>query len=310
LASYTRVEELDTAALADRYRLHDIQVSQLKGGAANSSFRLTALEGDFVLTVCDNHDPASARQLAAHTRLLFTRGIPTAEVVPDRDGELVSITGGKPLLLKRWIEGEVVDPLPEPLLPAAGGLLARLHNLPVDVPDLPVGTRRLSADQEARIADFDDLEFAAWLTERLKVVKEHEARHPRVPVITHGDLFADNLICRGAGSLSVIDWETVSVDDPILDLGMAAVGLAQDGGCLCPDRLGLLVSGYTKIRPLSEEDLDELPVEIVHAALIIAFHRFHRHHVRFPDPEKADLHRKMIDFVASVGTVNRLGGHR
>lgn len=300
MASYTNVEDLDIPAVTDRYQLHNVQVSPLKGGAANSSFQLTAGEGDFVLTVLDNHDPASAQQLATRTQQLFARGIPTTKVIPDRKGDLAPVIGAKPILLKGWIGGEVIDPLPEHLLPAAGKLLAQLHNLPPDVSGMPVGTRRLSADHETRIADFDDLEFATWLTAQLKVVKEHEARHQHTAVITHGDLFADNLICRAGGSLSVIDWETVSLDDPILDLGMAAVGLAQDQGRLSPNRLGLLVTGYTEVRPLPQDDLDELPTQITHAALIIAFHRFYRHHVRFPDPAKADLHRPMMDFVASV----------
>jgi Ser/Thr protein kinase RdoA (MazF antagonist) len=303
LASYTTAEDLDVPAISDRYRLHDVQISPLKGGAANSSFRLTAREGEFVLTVLDNHDPASARQLARRTQQLFALGIPTTEVIPDRDGDLAPIVGAKPVCLKRWIEGEVIDPLPEHLLPAAGALLAQLHNLPTDLsdlPDLPMGTRRLSADHEARIDDFDDLDFASWLTEQLEVIKEHEARHKRAPVIAHGDLFADNIICRPDGSLAVIDWETVSLDDPILDLGMAAVGLAQDQGQLSPDRLHLLVTGYTDVRPLPPGDLDELPTEVTHAAVIIAFHRFYRHHVRFPDPAKADYHRAMIGFVDSL----------
>lgn len=301
MANYTSVEELDLPALTDRYQLSDVRITPLKGGAANSSFRLIAREGDFVLTVLDNHDTVSSQQLAALTQQLFAYGIPTAKVIPDREGALAPVIGAKPVLLKGWIEGLVISPLPESLLPAAGAMLARLHNLPAELPGLPAGTRRLSTDHEALIAEFDDLEFAAWLTAQLKVVKEHEARHQRVAVITHGDLFADNLICRTPESLAVIDWETASLDDPILDLGMAAVGLAQDQGRLDPDRLHLLVTGYTKVRPLPQADLDELPTQIAHAALIIAFHRFYRHHVRFPDPAKADLHRPMVDFVASVG---------
>ena len=82
---------------------------------------------------------------------------------------------------------------------------------------------------------------------------------------------------------------------------MAAVGLAQDQGRLSPDRLHLLAMGYSEVRPLSPDDLAELPTQIAHAALIIAFHRFYRHHVRFPDPAKAGLHLPLMDFVASIG---------
>jgi homoserine kinase type II len=34
--------------------------------------------------------------------------------------------------------------------------------------------------------------------------------------------------------------------------------------------------------------------------LIIAFHRFYRHNVRFPNPERATYHTAMIDLVDSI----------
>lgn len=34
--------------------------------------------------------------------------------------------------------------------------------------------------------------------------------------------------------------------------------------------------------------------------MIIAFHRYHRHNVRFPDPDRATYHEQMITFVESV----------
>jgi len=44
----------------------------------------------------------------------------------------------------------------------------------------------------------------------------------------------------------------------------------------------------------------ELPRDrIEHAALIIAFHRYYRHNVRYPDPERAATYREMTEFVDS-----------
>ncbi|GHE26393.1 hypothetical protein GCM10018781_78550 [Kitasatospora indigofera] len=300
MATYTTLDDLDVPALCSAYGLHDPRLQPLKGGAANSSFQLRTAEGCFVLTVLDNHDPTSAAALADHTRVLFAHGLPTAEVVPEVGGGSTTVIGGKPVLLKRWIEGEVIDPLPEDRLTEAGALLARLHNLPADLTEVPVASRRLSADQQGLIGGFRDRAFAAWLSEQLTVVNEREAGRQRSAVLCHGDLFADNLICRAGGSLAVIDWETISLDDPLLDLGMAAVGLAQQAGRLHPRRLELLVEGYTGVRPLPQEVLDELPMEIVHAALIIAFHRYYRHNVRFPNADRADFHLRMVDFAASV----------
>ena len=275
----------------------------MKGGAANSSFRLdTPHDGRvYVLSALDNHDEPSARHLAAVTRGFARLGLPTVQVVANRDGDDVTVVRGRPFLLKDLIAGEVEDPLPSSLLPAAGELLATLHGFAPDSLDLPVGTRRLSSGHRAAAADFPDRDFAGWLDGQLAEIGRHEAAHRRTPTAIHGDLFADNLIVRPDGQLSVIDWETASLDDPLLDLGMAAVGLCQDAaGHLSVDRLRLLVEGYDRRRHLSPEDRAELPVEIAHAAVIIAFHRYHRHNVRFPDPARATYHRAMVSFVESV----------
>ncbi|WP_069885933.1 phosphotransferase [Streptomyces luteocolor] len=303
MAKYTTLEQVDLPTVADSYGLDDPRLAPLAGGAANSSFRLSTASGEFVLTILDNHDTVSAESLAAHTQALFRLGVPTSAVVPATDGSLITHFDGRPVILKVWTEGRVEQPLPATLLPEAGRILAQLHALPPKSPgltDIPIGTRRLSADHEALIPELPDNEFAAWLTERFNRIHQAEATNRRSRAVTHGDLFDDNIIVRADGSLTVLDWETISLDDPLLDLGMAAVGLAREDGELVPERVKALVSGYEQIAPLSQEDMAALPAEITHAALIIAFHRYYRHNIRFPDPSKSTYHTEMIRFVQSV----------
>ncbi|OEU99900.1 hypothetical protein AN217_21205 [Streptomyces qinglanensis] len=160
----------------------------------------------------------------------------------------------------------------------------------------------------AEIPRFADRDFAIWLSSWLDRVQSVEAGRERRSTVVHGDLFADNVVVRQDGHLSVLGWETISLDDPLLDLGMAAVGLAQEAGILVAARLDALLSGYQDIAPLSEEDAAALPMEIVHAALIIAFHRYYRHNIRFPDPAKSSIHNEMIQFVDSVEKATSLQG--
>ncbi|MCX4570320.1 phosphotransferase [Streptomyces albogriseolus] len=304
MAHYTTAEQIDLAAVAERYGLTGESISPLSGGAANSSFRLTSDQGEYVLTSLDNHDEDTAATLARHTQALHRLGLPTSEVVPAVGGSLVTPVGGRLFMLKKWIAGTVQQPLPLTLLPDAGGLLARLHSLTpgaAGLEDVPVGTRRLSPEHLAAMAGFADQEFAQWLAARLDRVRAAEVGGLRAPCLIHGDLFDDNVIVRDDGGLSVLDWETISLDDPLLDLGMAAVGLAQDeAGLLSTDRLHALLAGYEKSRPLTMADRALLPLEIEHAALIIAFHRFYRHNVRFPNPERETYHRGMVRFTESV----------
>ncbi len=303
MASYTTVDQVDLATVSTRYALDEPRLASLPGGAANSSFRLSASSGEFVLTILDNHDSASAKRLAAHTQAVFELGVPTTEVVPTVNGDLVTMLEGRPAILKYWIAGEVQDPLPLSLLPAAGRILAQIHQLAFHVPklrDIPPGTRRLSVTHESAIPHFADKEFGFWLSAQLERVRRAEANREPAKKLVHGDLFADNLVVSGDGQISVLDWETISLDDPLLDLGMTIVGLGQEGGLLSPVRMDALVAGYREIRALDEADLIFLPIEVINAAVIIAYHRYVRHNIRFPDPSKSESYLEMIKFVGSV----------
>lgn len=304
MATYTNLDDIDLAAVTARYGIHDPDLEPLTGGMANSSFKLRSGSGEFVLTVLDNQDLTGARELAERTQALFQRGVPTTEVIPDVDGCTVSVIDSRPVILKRWIHGEVHDPLPDDLLSPAGRLLARLHGVPTDVPGLPVRTRRLSTKLEAEIDHFPDRGFAQWLTQRFQHVHAREDEMERSSVVIHGDLFADNLLVSPERELFVIDWETASLDDPLLDVGMAIVGLARIDGTLIPHRAQKLVDGYSDIRPLRAEELATVVTETEHAGLIIAFHRYYRHNVRFPDAQKAHIHQELVGFVDSLSNLH------
>lgn len=305
MATYTSADDIDDAAVAASYGLTRLTLEPLGGGAANSSFKATASQGTFVLTILDNHDHASACRLALHTEAMFRLGMPTAEVVHNARGDAVSTIRERPVLLKHWIPGHAAARLTDDGLREAGDMLARLHDLPpAEVPDLPVGTRRLSALHLEAIDEFPDQEFADWLRSGLATVRAQEDRLTDGSVICHGDVFTDNLIVRPDETLAIIDWETVSLDGPLLDLGMTLLGLANENGHLDKERADRVISGYAARRPLNPEQYATLPWEVEHAALIIAFHRYYRHNVRFPDPTKSHIYREMVGFVNSVGRLD------
>lgn len=309
MALYTTADQIDLPTVTERYALTNPSIITLSGGAANSSFRLDADQGQYVLTALDNHDEYTAFALARHTQALHRLGLPTSKIVRARNGSLVIPVDDRLLVLKEWISGSVRQPLPHALLPEAGEFLAHLHALPPQaegLEDVPVGTRRLSAEHLTTIPGFTDQRFATWLTNRLERIRKAEADDRREPRLVHGDLFDDNIVVRDDGHISILDWETISLDDPLLDLGMAAVGLAQDdAGLLSGERFEALLCGYEKTHPLTMADRAALPLEIEHAALIIGFHRYYRHNVRFPNPGRATYHLAMVAFAESVADHSR-----
>lgn len=296
MATYTGLDQLDLPGLAARYGLREVRAEPLVGGAVNSSFRLRSTAGEFVLTVLDGHDAASAVELARRTRMFTALGVPTGDVVPDTAGSFVTAVGPHQVMLKQWLSGDVHTSLPERLLGDAGELLARLHLLPATATGLPSGTRRLS---ETDLADMDtctDRQFRDWVIGTAVLPTPHTGAE----VVCHGDLFMDNLVERPDGSLAVIDWETASIDDPVFDLGMAAVGLCQalEGDRIDPARLTLLLDGYTRLRPLPDADRARLPDTIVESCVLLAAHRYRRRGT-------GRAHRQLIPVAASARTLAR-----
>ncbi|WP_416566169.1 phosphotransferase [Nocardia testacea] len=302
MADYTSLRELNLSAVAHRYGLPELSAEVLAGGAANSSFTVWDGNSKYVLTALDNHTFSSAERLSDLMSTLKLFRFPTCELVADTNGKKVTNFGGRPVVLKHWVEGRVEIPLPDILLSRVGVLMAQLHSLPTDIAGLPLGTRRLTPAHEKTIWDFEDREFGSWLTDRLAGVRD--LRSSRQDAVIHGDLYADNIIIGSDDSLFIIDWETASLDDPMLDLGMAIIGLAVSGGRLSSERARDIIAGYASVCPIAAEDLSLLPQMVEHAALIIAFHRYARHNIRYPDSRYAGLYREMVDLVDSIHLID------
>ncbi|MET8406426.1 phosphotransferase [Streptomyces sp900116325] len=117
--------------------------------------------------------------------------------------------------------------------------------------------------------------------------------------VIHGDFSASNLVL--GDHISVIDWETATWDDPLLDIGMALVSIAPIGTRYDPVRASAFLSGYRESGEDNGMQDQDLLDAIEHAALILAFHRYNRHHLRFPDPSKQNLYKEAVNFAESLG---------
>jgi len=297
MARYTTLEPSDVQRLCRVYGLTVQRVETFDGGMANSSYLVSCLEGPHVLTVLDNHSPDSARALARLLHHLGDEGVSTPSPLATSDGALIVDHEGRPVIVKPYVAGTCFDVLPEQLLPVTGAALAAIHALSVDgIPDVPLYGRRLPADARRRCDAFTDRDFAAWLISSWESVDHITSRDVKA-VLVHGDLFADNIVVGDDRELVILDWETASLDDPLIDLGMAIVGLCRIGGQFHPDRARLLTKGYTASAPGREVGSADLLDAAVYAALVIAYHRYVRHHVTHPDPANQHLYREIPPFI-------------
>ncbi|MFB9686005.1 phosphotransferase [Amycolatopsis plumensis] len=301
MATYSPLATDTLAQLYERFGLSCATAEPLAGGAANTSYLITTVDDrQYVLTVLDNHDTVSATRLARLLRHLVDCGVPTSEPLPDRSGQPVATLANRLFLLKNYLPGTCQTQLPSSALRAAGALLARLREVPPPAFDLPVG-RRLPADALELAEKFADHDFADWVRTHAALGRLPAANQSR-SVLVHGDLAGDNLVLGENGRLAVLDWETAALDLPVVDLGMTLYALCRTDGRFDLARARQLLSGYAEVWPPSGQEWDLLLPAITHAAVLIGYHRYRRHHIRYPDKAKQHLYLEVPPYLADIRT--------
>jgi len=95
------------------------------------AFRLGAPGGDYVLTVLDNHDVVSADRLSPTSPGTIHSWNTDHAVVPTLTAVNRLLLPGRPVILKRWISGRVIEPLPLDRISVCWPMLAQLHMCPI-----------------------------------------------------------------------------------------------------------------------------------------------------------------------------------
>jgi homoserine kinase type II len=267
-----RLDAAGVAAIAVQYGLVVEGSSPLPGGLENSSYLVTTPAGSLVLTVLQKKDPSVAVSYAAFLCSLAEQGLPVPRLLQRRDGGYVASAAGRPVILSEHVAGRSYDPLPARYLPSVGAILARLHSSTKVVcrldPYIRLGDRELD-----ELAACPDPRFGRWaLGWHGRVGHVVESGGRRVP--THGDLFPDNLIVRHSGEIVLVDWDDGALDHPVLDVGMAVLGLCCEQ-VFRWERARLLLAGY---RSVSGADIDaaRLLDATIYVALFTAYQRFRR----------------------------------
>jgi aminoglycoside phosphotransferase (APT) family kinase protein len=149
---------------------------------------------------------------------------------------------GRPFILMERVDGG-------PMLGSSPGLVALLR-----LPDLIVkaqaqlhsldperfldameeqGYRRRhfsSGFRAKRIAQRMERKGFDWLRPAIAWLQEHQPPEQDVRVVCHGDLHGRNALSRGGAVTGVIDWQSVAVADPMLDVGNTMMSIVPSRG--------------------------------------------------------------------------------
>ena len=303
MANITVLPSQEIEHVLGRYNLGTLlSCTPMDGGLANSSVKLVTRSGSYVLSVCDEKEMNDIKRLCAVLEYLEDHHFPTTRVVQTKNGESFIDYQGKPLYVKQFIAGDVVEKLNFLQLGEIGATLASLH----EIPPCPGLLNRFSYGIEC----FDELKDRAsadnyhrWLSSCRKRVAE--ARSEPLPRgFVHGDLFFDNILFANGSLVALLDFEEACDYFTIFDLGMTAVGCCAPGGSFSLEMAAALVEGYQSRRRLEDSERRLLQLHIEYGAAATSFWRYRQYNMRNPDPQMKDHYHAMVEIAQQVQSID------
>lgn len=299
MANYSNPSFEDISEIFASYGLQLVSSTPLDGGMTNSSFKLTDIKGDdYLFTVLDNHDAASAQNLVATLEYLRSQNFPAETFcVQEENGAALSEWNGTPCLLKPFIQGSPLHQSDDIPAFALGQMMGFLHTLNKPYPKhLNSHTRRIPENWEAELG-FHDCYDLKHLLSRVTTFEKLPDFTLNAPVMCHGDLFLDNVIRSDEGPMFVIDWETACIDHPLVDVGATLTSFrlqtAHRGEAPIAEIKSFgegydLATGY-------RFSVTDLIRATDYMGSYFAYMRYVRHNITHPDATKADCYKEIVE---------------
>ena len=310
MATYTQLNKQDIQSLADNYDLRVIKFLPIDGGSGNSSYILKTEKSSYVLTVCDDKKIDEVFKMGQLLLLLETHNIPCNRLILPVNSEILTTfttaDGVKPVMLKNYIEGQVIKQLDETMLFEVGRQAAQLNQ--ISPPDYLPTNHSYGRQFFSRAIGLNiDAKYESWLSEEIDYLEQNISENlPRG--LIHGDLFYDNLLFDPSSSMpggfkAIIDFEDACHYHLIFELGMGILGTCINDLTVNLDKARSLVNGYEKIRPLIKIEKESLQLFVRYAAVATSYWRFNKYNIEEPSQHKANHHLQMMNIAKSVSEI-------
>jgi len=289
---YAQLDRSAVEGLAGRFGIdHITAFSVMDGGHENTSYCVETNSGRYVLTHFDQKSLKHATNLANLLVYLIDQGIRTSPVIVPSNEPIVVLHSEKPVMLKRYVDGDVTANLTGNMLVQLGEEMARLHKIPAPAylpQSFPYGRSYFPEVINSNLGHA----YIGWLSEKNSYLQERIPHHLPMALI-HGDVFFDNMIVQGDQLMAIIDFEEACHYYRSFDLGMVIVGACRDRQDISFEKAGQFIRGYQKETTLQSIERDSLKAFAVYAAVATSFWRFRHYHLRRPEPRFYDEHVEM-----------------
>ena len=293
MAQYTVLNATEVQTILSQYGTEKvISFKVLSGGSENTNYLVNTNNNSFVLTICEQKSTEETTELASLLEYLKCNKFSTSILVKTTTGTLITVWNDKPVMLKAFIEGDIVEDLSEDLLIYLGKELAKLHQ--IKAPDyLPKAVAYgLERFDEVQVYA-PETEFYKWLKSTQNYIENHI--HPDLPkALIHSDIFYNNIICSNDGKrATIMDFEEACYYYRVFDIGMMIIGTCSNKKTIDLTKVASLLEGYSQKIKLLEIEKKVLKTFTVYAAAATAFWRHQNYNYVNVIPQMKDHYLEM-----------------
>jgi len=267
MAVYTHLEDEQLKSLLAEYAVGElVSAKPIAEGVENSNYLLTTSQNRFILTLYEKRvkkdDLPFFLGLMQH---LAQGGIECPLPVVRRDGGLLSHAADRPAAMVSFLKGKSLRRFDNEHLSALGEAMAKMHLAGEGFAlqrENALAPNRLSPLFESVQSRVD--EFLPGLKDALAAEIEAMQRWPQLGLprgVIHADLFPDNVFFEDDHLSGLIDFYFACNDYLAYDLAIAFNAWCFENHVdFNITKAQHLISAYHRIRPLSEAELDALPL--------------------------------------------------
>jgi homoserine kinase type II len=274
MAVYTDVSAEDLARFLAGYDIGELLAYKgIAEGVENSNFLLHTGAGNFILTLYERRvAEADLPFFLALMEHLASRGITCPQPVKNRQGKVLGKLAKRPAAIVTFLDGLWIRRPSAAHCAALGEALARLHLAGADFAmtranALSVGGWRALYEGCRERAHKVERNLEELVAAELEILQREWPRDLAQGII-HADLFPDNVFFLGEKLSGLIDFYFACNDTLMYD-----VAICLNAWCFETDHSynvtkgRALLTSYAKIRPVSPDEWDKLPLLARGAAL-------------------------------------------
>jgi homoserine kinase type II len=283
MPNYADLNPGDIMQIMQVYGIHSVDsYSILSGGSENTNYAVTASAQKYVLTLCEQKSTQQARELVDLLDYLAAHNFETSQVIHTSTNEPISHWHQKPVIVKRFLAGNIMPVLPNTILTEVGRQMGKLHSL--DAPNYLPSSLSYGRESFQQVQEYmPDSAFGKWL-EGIHTYIAAYCLEDLPNSLIHSDIFYSNVIVStDLKTARIMDFEEAAQYYRVFDLGMAIIGLCENEKKIDLQKANLLLRGYQKKIQLSDMEKGALQAFTVYAAASMAFWRHKNFNYVNPD---------------------------